>query len=307
MKILDSELIRKSFKEFQNSRPYVAMYSSVFRGITKDKELMFLPIDDHMVHRGDGIFEATRFTPGKIFELEAHIDRLYTSAEYVSMRMPWSKQEISAICVSLAEVSGLEKGLLRLFVSRGPGDFSPNPYSTVGSQLYIIATPFNKMDEKYYTNGASLLITDQPIKSGFFPKVKSCNYLPNVLLKKEAVDKKFDFIVNKTADGYLAEGPTENILVLNQKGQLLAPKFDYTLRGTTLLRTLETAKTLQQELQLASVGLAHISEQELLQAKEVMMVGTTLGVLPITRLNSTKIPGPGPVAQRLNEELEKLF
>jgi branched-chain amino acid aminotransferase len=198
---------------------------------------------------------------------------------------------------------------LRIFVSRGPGDFSPNPYSTVGAQIYIISMPFQSMPNEKYEKGASAIVSTVHAKPGIYAQVKSCNYLPNVMTKKEALDQGADFSINFTANDLVAEGPTENILILTPEKSLLAPKFDYTLRGTTLLRVLEIGKRLKSELGLKEVGTKILKRADLDSAIEMMMVGTTLGVLPVTQFAGSAVGNGkvGAIAKRLNEEVMKLI
>ena len=143
----------------------------------------------------------------------------------------------------------------------------------------------------------------------YFAQVKSCNYLPNVMTKKESVDKGADFAVNITEDQRVAEGPTENILILTDDMGLYAPEFDYTLRGTTLMRTLEIAQKLRDELSLKDIGTRNMSLFDLQSAREIMMVGTTLGVMPVTKLDNKSVNDGkvGNVARRLNEEIQKII
>lgn len=294
-------------------RNYWLMYSSLFGGYVRDPALMILPIDDHMVHRGDGIFEALRFHGHKLFELEGHISRLFRSADAIAMQMPKTREQIENLCKEIVESSPQADGMLRIFVSRGYGDFSANPYSTKGSQIYLITMPFKKMAAEKYEQGVSAVFSSVPVKPGFFAQVKSCNYLPNVLTKKESVDRGVDFAVNLTPDGYVAEGPTENIMVLTKDHELVAPPFDYTLRGTTLLRVLEIARRHASQLGLREVGTSPLKKQSFYEALEVMFVGTTLGVLPLTQLDGRAVGSAasgsdrgivGPVARALNAYLE---
>lgn len=282
------------------------MYSSLYEGFVRDPEMMVIPVDDHLVHRGDGIFEAMRFHDHKIFELEGHLNRLLKSAELIGMQMPKSRAEIEFLCQEIVDHSP-DHGMLRLLISRGHGDFSANPYTTVGSQLILITMPFKGLPAEKYEQGASVVFSRVPVKQGFFAQVKSCNYLPNVLAKKDSVDRDADFALTATDDGYVAEGPTENLLLLTPAMDLVAPVFDYTLRGTTLLRVLDIARRHAKELGISSVGLANVSKAALLEAREVMMVGTTLGVLPVTRIEGKSVHGGvvGPVARMLNMCLEQ--
>ena len=284
MTILTREECFRRLAEFNSKRKYPVMYSTVFGGLVKDVEAMVIPLDDHMVHRGDGIFEALRFHSGQIFDLDGHLNRLFRSAEMIGLSVPMPKEKISEVCVSVAEHSGLKDGMLRVFVSRGFGDFSPNPYSTTGSQLYVVAMNFVPVAPEKYSSGVKIGFSKVPVKPGYFAQVKSCNYLPNVMTKKEALDRGWDFAINLNENGFVAEGPTENIMVLTSSNELLAPRFDYTLRGTTLLKVLEIAEKNKSALGLTRVGEADLRDSDLIQAKEVMMVGTTLGVLPVTEV-----------------------
>lgn len=296
-----------NFVKLNLRRPYKAMYSSLFGGVVTDVSVMMVPIDDHMVHRGDGVFEAIRVTPKKIYLLKSHLERLFTSAKSIGLEVPWSLSELASLCEGVCEVArktndGFTHGLLRVFVSRGPGDFSPNPYTTIGSQLYIVATEFTPPAEEKYEKGVTLGVSQIPVKPSFYSQVKSCNYLPNVMMKKEAVDRKLDFVINLYNDKYVAEGPTENILILNNINELVAPKFDYTLKGTTLVRAMWYAKNKMQNM-IVDVRSDNISLEDLRHAKEIMMVGTTLGVLPVTTLEEVVVGDGqvGPVTRSLHD------
>lgn len=309
MKTLSVDDALQVFKGFSASRNYWVMYASYFDGIVLDPAAMLIPLDDHMVHRGDGIFEAARFHGRVVFDLEGHLSRLMRSAELVSLKLRWTVADIARLVQAVVDKSPSGDGMLRIFVSRGFGDFSPNPYSTTGTQLIIVSMPFKPLPAEKYSAGASVMFSKIAVKPGIFAQVKSCNYLPNVLTKKEAVDGGVDFSVNVTPDGYIAEGPTENIMMLGRDGVLVAPPFDYTLRGTTLLQVLALARKMSGELKLKDVCHRPISDVDLQGAAEVMMVGTTLGVLPVTSVDGVKIGQGvgGPVGLRLNSALTALM
>lgn len=307
MKHLNADDVLKSLSQFNAKRSYKVMYSSLYQGVVTDPELMLLPIDDHMVHRGDGVFEAIRVTAKQIYLLKPHIERLFKSADFISLNHQYSLQQVLDLCQQVTDVarglpSGYSDGVLRVFLSRGPGDFSPNPYTTLGTQIYIVATSFNAIPKEKYEVGVSLGFSSVPVKPSFYSQVKSCNYLPNVMMKKESVDRGVDFVINLTDDGFIAEGPTENILMVSAQGDLCAPRFDYTLAGTTLKRALWFAEQKYQK----KARLKDISREELEAAKEIMMVGTTLSVLPVTRLEGQPIGNGlvGEIARDLNAKIQ---
>ncbi len=311
--VLTTDEFFRRLTELNPKRKYAAMYNSVVKGFVTDPALMLVPIDDHLVHRGDGVFEAVRLAPKGFFLMKEHLARLARSAELIGLKLPHTIEEIFEISLKLQKIAGLSSAMLRIFIGRGPGDFSPSPYSTLGSQIYIAIMEFKPLAAEKFIEGVSLMFSTVPVKPGLFAQVKSCNYLPNVLTKKESLDRGYDFAVNLTEQGFVAEGPTENILVLTAAGDLVAPKFDYTLRGTTLVRTLDLAKDLLNKtgsiggVAVHSIGSADLSRDDLLQASELMMVGTTLEVLPVTRVESKKIGDGkgGPVARALRAELLK--
>jgi 4-amino-4-deoxychorismate lyase len=306
MKILSQSDVFASLTKLNSKREYIAMYSSLFGGVVTDPALMLVPLDDHIVHRGDGVFEAIRTTASGMYLVYPHLERLYRSAKLIDLKVSVQINELHALCKELVEIGKLKnQGMLRIFVSRGPGDFSPSPYSTMGSQLYIAIMDFKSMPQSKYDEGVSVMTSKIPVKQAPYATVKSCNYLHNVLMKKESIDNNFDFSVGVSSDGYLAEGPTENIMIVNKSGELLAPNFDYTLRGTTLVRAMELAENqLRKDKNfLNGIRVADIHMDELASAREIMMVGTTLSVLPVTKFGPKSIGGgkPGPVAKKLCE------
>ena len=275
--------------KYSGQRQYKAMYSSWVGGVVTNPALMLIPIDDHMAHRGDAVFEAVRVTPRGPYLFDAHLQRLLSSAEKIDLKIPMGLNEIGSICRNLLDIAKIQhEGMLRIFVGRGFGDFSANPYSTTGSQIYIIAMDFASLAKEKYDKGVSLMISKVPVKPGMYAQVKSCNYLPNVMTKKDAIDNGYDFALNLTSEGFVTEGPTENLLIVSSSGELIAPKFDYTLRGTTLVRAMELAEKFMRE-EISDVRLADLHLDDLRQAREIMMVGTTLGILPVTKFEKIQV------------------
>jgi 4-amino-4-deoxychorismate lyase len=282
------------------------MYSTWAGGIVTRPELMVLALDDHMVHRGDGVFEALRIVDGAVFDLKSHLNRLGNSARAIGLKLPLSQTDIAKRCIQTAKAAGLESAAIRIFVGRGPGSFSPNPYDSPKSQLYIAVTEYHALSEKKYKTGVRAATSRVPQKNGFFAQIKSCNYLPNVLMKAEAVDAGLDFCLGFDPDGKLLEGPTENIALIDREGRMLVPKFDYTLRGTTLITVIESLA--REPLQaIRSVEMADIETDDLINAQEAFMVGTTLEVLPLVEFDGEKIGTgrPGPLAKILRERLQE--
>jgi 4-amino-4-deoxychorismate lyase len=283
---------------------YLGFYSSWLGGYFREPWAMQLPLDDHGFHRGDAVFEAIRLTEGGYFDLPGHLQRLERSAQAIGMKLPKSLNEIETICLELARRAGSANALLRLFVSRGPGGFSPSPAEVVGHQVYAALTKFKPMAAELYSNGCTAILSRIPAKEPFWSQIKSCNYLQNVLMRQECLEKGSDFAICIDAQGRLCEGSTENMFVLRE-GRLQVPKFDYTLRGTTIRIMMKLAEQLVNKGELKAVEFADLQRDDLFAAQEAAFVGTTLAVLPLTKVDGLKIADgrPGPLSQKLNHLL----
>jgi branched-chain amino acid aminotransferase len=289
--------LQTQLKASSGASSYRAFFSSWLGGMTKDPRLMQVPVDDHLVHRGDGVFEAFKSKDRKVFLLDEHLTRLEISAARISLKLPFSKPEIKDICLQLLKFSDCSDALVRLYVARGPGGFSPNPYESEASQLYIVITDFKPVPEAKYTAGVSVMQSQVESKQGWMAQTKSCNYLLNVLMKKESVDHSFDFSISVAPTGELLEGPTENLALIDTNGAFVLPPFNHILKGTTLVRVAE----LVERNNLMKVRQQNFTWSELKASQEAFMIGTTLDVLPISKIGEeTKKLGPwGPRLREL--------
>lgn len=286
---------------------YLGFYSSWLDGYFREPWAMTLPLDDHGFHRGDGVFEAVRIHQRAYIDLGSHLRRLQTSAAAIGMTLPKTLDEIESICVQLARLCDSDSGVLRLFVTRGPGSFTPNPREVVGHQVYAAITKMRLPDARFYTEGCRTLISAIPAKEQRWSRIKSCNYLQNVMMKKECVEQGYDMSLSVDEAGRVCEGATENLLVVTADGQVKVPRFDYTLRGTTVVKVMDLANELSAEGLVRSVGLADLTVNDVRTAGEVAFVGTTIGVLPVRELSGHMIGTgkPGPVTTRLQDLLIK--
>src|SRR5208283_1606908 len=281
---------------------YLAVYSSWYGGIVTDPALMMLPLDDHMVHRGDGVFEVFKCTDWNIYALARHLNRMKRSMAASFLEPPVDDERLIEIVRETVLAGNNGTCLVRLFISRGPGSFSANPYETVGSQLYVIVAAHEPAAPEKYERGVKLVTTGVPIKTDYFATVKNCNYLPNVLMKKDAVERGADFSVSLDEKGLLAEGATENVGIVSKKGELLIPRFSRTLRGITVTRAMEIARGLP-GAQLSAAAEADITREQAYDAAEIMVFGTSFNILPVVEYDGNRIGDgrPGPVFKLLTE------
>ncbi|MGD9166545.1 MAG: aminotransferase class IV [Syntrophobacterales bacterium] len=286
---------------------YLAMYSSVLGGVVTDPFLMTVPVDDHMVHRGDGIFEAFKCVNGNIYNLRAHLERLERSARAVHLTLPASLEHITDLVIGTIRVAGARDCLIRLFVSRGPGGFTTNPYECPSSQIYIVACNPSVYPKELSTEGVLIKSSSIPVKKSYFANIKSCNYLPNVLMKKEAVDAGVQYTVSIDENGFLGEGSTENIGLVTPNRTLKFPRFARILKGTTVTRVAELAESLVADGKLEQVVFEDINLNEAYSGAEILLFGTTFDVLPAVVFDGHAIGSgrPGEIYESLHALLMK--
>lgn len=285
---------------------YYAMFSSIYGGIVTEPLLMQVPVDDHLVHRGDGVFETLKCAQGGIYLLREHLERLFFSAGAIGLTCPWSRDEISALVRQTVRAGGHPDCLIRILLSRGPGSLGVNPYDCPTPGLYILAHELKPSFMALHPEGARVAISRIPVKPSFFATIKACNYLPNVLMKKEAVDLGVDFTVAFDEQGRLAEGATENAGILTPEGDLRVPTPERILAGTTMNRVLELARPLVESGLLRSAGPDPISRVEIHRAREFFIFGTTPDVTSVVEFEGRPVGDgrPGPAALELARLLE---
>jgi len=280
---------------------YLAFYEHRLGVICKEPRLLLIPLDDHLVHRGDGVFETLKFVHRKIYLLDAHLERMAKSCKAIFINPPCSFDHIKDLIIEVARASGVDNGILSLFIGRGPGGFTTDFRECPQSSLYIVARRLPENPESFWEKGVTAFKSKTPAKQCYMARIKTVDYLPNVLMKMEAIEKGYDFPLCFDEQGFLAEGATENVVIVNEKGTLVIPEMNNALPGTTLMRALDLIKD--------EVGFVFrsIREEEIYEAREVILLGTTIDALSIVRYNDKPIHDvrPGPVSKRLRELLQK--
>lgn len=286
---------------------YYAMYSSILDGVVTNPLLMQVPIDDHLVHRGDGVFDTFKCVNRAAYNLEAHLKRLIRSADAIHLTWPGGIDQIRELTLKTLAVANHSECQGRVMLARGPGGFGVSPYEPPAPVLYIIiyapGTPFMQLNPQ----GAHVRRSQVPVKPSRFATIKNCNYLPNVMMKREAVDWGVDYVVGFDDDGFMAEGAVENLGIVTREKHLLFPKAGTVLDGTTMMRVITLSEQLKQEGLVLDSGFADITENDVKNAAELLVVGTTINVVSACWYEGEPIGNatPGPVGRRLNRLLEQ--
>jgi len=283
-----------------------AMYSGLIGGITTDPALMSVPADDHLTHRGDGVFESLKCINGQLYNADAHLARLKLSCAGIGMEPPCSSTELLDIICDTLRAGGQKTCLIRVLVSRGTGNMGIDPALCDGPVLYVIAYRLTQRIENGRLKPARACLSAIPIKPRKLATIKACNYLTNVLMKLEAKERDVDFVISLDENGNLGEGATENIGILTQDNELLLPTAEHVLAGTTARRALELAQPLVANGILTAAETRDITPEQAAAAKEIFIFGTTIDCTPVIEWEGAPVGDgkPGSVAARLLERLK---
>lgn len=294
--------VRKSWHE-----NYYAMYSSVLGGVTLDPVLMQVPIDDHLVHRGDGVFDTFDCVGRAAYNLDAHFRRLMHSADALGLSWPGGVDEVRTLTLETLALAGREACCGRVMIARGPGSFGVSPYDSPDPALYIVVYAAGVPFMARHPEGATVRRSHVPVKAARFATVKNCNYLANVMMKRESVDWGVDFVVGFDSDGLMAEGATESFGIVSRAGELLFPRMGTVLEGTTVARVMQLAETLVEAGVLSKIALRDITEADVLDAAEMLIVGTTINVVSVRAFEGVPVGSgtPGPVGRALGALLAR--
>jgi len=288
------------------SNTLYAMYSGLTNGITIDPSLMSVPADDHLTHRGDGVFESLKCIDGQLYNAEAHLVRLERSCDGIGMKLPCPSDELLDIICETIRAGGQKTCLIRVLVSRGTGTMGIDPALCDGPVLYVVAYRLIQRIENGHLKPAKACLSSVPIKPRQLATIKACNYLTNVLMKLEAKERGVDFVISVDENGNLGEGATENVGILTQENELLLPTAESVLAGTTARRALELAQALVAAETLTAAETRDITPEQAAQAKEVFIFGTTADCTPVIEWEGAPVGDgtPGPVAKKLLDLLK---
>ena len=308
-RILSGEDVLSQLQALRGRQPvkFWAFYSSQLGGIVTDPALMVIPFDDHMVHRGHGIFDTAGLVDGKIYDLEAHLDRFLLSAERSKLTLPGSRGEMRDIIVQTTAASGRRDGSIRYWLSSGPGSLELTPAAGASPGFFVMVFAGLSYSDRWYTEGLKVMTTTYPIKAPLYAMTKATNYLPNVLMQMEAKEAGFDNGVFIDEDGHVGESSNMNVAFVTGDGAFVHPKFDHILAGCTSLRLLELAHVLRGQGLITGVDVRDIPVSEARASREMMLLGSSVKVAPIITWDDQVIGDgrPGPVSRALLRLLEE--
>jgi 4-amino-4-deoxychorismate lyase len=307
-RLLKAEDVLDGLRALRSRQPvkYWAFYSSQLGGIVTDPALMVIPFDDHMVHRGHGIFDTAAIEAGQIYDLEAHLDRFVRSAKNSKLRIP-PREEMRDLIVRTTAASGQRNGSIRYWASAGPGSLGLTPAAGAEPGFFVMIFAGLAYPDIWYTQGLRVMTTTYPIKPPLYAVTKSTNYLPNTLMQLEAQERGLDNGVFVDEAGNVGESSNMNVAFIAADGTLKHPKFDHILSGCTSLRLLELATALETRKVIRGIQVCDIPVAEARTSREMLLIGSSIKVAPIVEWDGKPIGDgkPGPVARALRELLDE--
>jgi branched-chain amino acid aminotransferase len=255
---------------------------------------------DHGLLYGDGVFEGIRIYNGTVFRLKEHLERLYRSARYIMLEIPLSIQEMEEAVLRTVAENRRTDGYIRLVVTRGKGTLGIDPARCERPSVIIIVDDIQLYPPEYYTNGIAIVTasTRRLPPDGIDPRVKSLNYLNNILAKLEAKQAGCIEAVMLNRDGFAAECTADNLFIVSD-GTLLTPQtVDGALGGITRSFVLELASSCG-----IPAGETRLSRYDLYGADECFLTGTGAEIVPVVSIDGRRIGTgkPGAVTAKLLE------
>jgi len=270
-----------------------------------EKQDAKISVFDHGLLYGDGVFEGIRIYNGKVFKLKEHVDRLYESAKGILLEIPVSREAMTEAIQRTVQTNDRKEGYIRALVTRGSGSLGLDPRRTTDPQIIIIVEEISLYPRELYEQGMEVIsvgtIRNHP--SALNPRIKSLNYLNNIMAKMEAIRAGCLEAVMMNHKGEVAEGSGDNIFAV-KNGSLKTPSLDSgILEGVTRNLVIQLAR--DEGGQVAETAL---TRHDLYIADEVFLTGTACEIMPVVKVDARTIGTgkPGAMTKRLREAFTKL-
>jgi branched-chain amino acid aminotransferase len=264
-----------------------------------------IPVTDHGLLYGDGVFEGIRLYAGRVFRLDTHVERLRHSARAIGLELPGGAGAVREIVIETARAFGRPDGYVRLLVTRGDGAMGVDPTSCPSPRVICIACEIQLYPEAKLRAGIDMVTVSvrRPAADALDPRVKSLNYLNSVLAKREARLRGADEALLLNAAGMVAEAAVANVFAFRRGALATPPATDGALEGVTRGCVLEIAGALGIPAREQT-----LSRMDLISADEVFLTGTGARVVGVRSLDGAAVGAraPGPVTEKVAAEFGAL-
>jgi len=270
-----------------------------------DKADAKISVYDHGLLYGDGVFEGLRIYGGKVFKLKEHVRRLYSSARAIKLEIPMSQGQVAEAVEMTVKANEKRDGYIRLIVTRGAGYLGLDPRKSTNPQVIIIVDDITLYPPELYENGIEI-VTVSTIRNhpaALSPRIKSLNYLNNILAQMEAVQSGCFEALMLNHKGEVSEGTADNFFLVKD-GVVRTPPIDAgILEGITRDTVIELAKSAKIEVQEIA-----LTRFDVFAADECFLTGTAAEVVPVVKCDGRVIGTgkPGPITKQLREQFYSL-
>jgi branched-chain amino acid aminotransferase len=271
-----------------------------------DKENAKISVYDHGLLYGDGVFEGMRSYGGKVFRLEQHLDRLWDSAKAIWLEIPMTREAMGKAVNDTLAANGIKDGYIRLIVTRGAGPLGLDPNKCSNPQVIVITDHITIYPKEFYDNGLTI-ITASTVRNhpaALSPRIKSLNYLNNIMAKIEGLQAGCVEALMLNHKGEVAECTADNVFIV-RSGQLYTPPLDAgILEGITRDAIIELAREAGYV-----VNEVALTRHDVFIADEVFVTGSAAEVIPVVKLDSRVIGDgkPGPMTRDLTKRFHELI
>lgn len=269
------------------------------------KEDAKISVFDHGFLYGDGIFEGIRVYNGVVFKCKEHIDRLYDSAKSIMLDIGMTKEEMTEAMAETIRKNGMRDAYIRLVVSRGTGDLGLDPRKCPKPNIVIIVEKLALFPKEHYETGIRIITvpTRRNVPDALNPKIKSLNYLNNILVKLEANMAGVSEALMLNAQGYVCEGSGDNIFIVKNKVIYTPPSYLGALEGITRNAIMEIVERLGYKLKEEP-----FTRHDVYIADEVFLTGTAAEVIAVFEVDGRMVGDgrPGPITNELLAEFRRV-
>lgn len=269
-----------------------------------DEKKAVVSVFDRGLLYGDGLFETMRSYNKEVLALEGHLDRLYNSASVIGMKIDIDRKYLKYIIYKLLKINRLKDAYIRLAITRGKGRVGLDATTARDQSVIIIVKKFKPYPDKFYKKGISLYTSYiRRNERSDLSRVKSLNYLNNILARMEAQRKDAtDALLLNTKDE-VAESAVSNIFMVKGK-DLITPSLD---SGILPGITREIVLSLSDRLGLKPIQ-RRMTLAELKSADEVFLTNTLMEIMPVVRIDNKKIKSskPGSITKILHRMYKDL-
>ncbi len=274
-------------------------------GVLYPKEEAKISVYDHGFLYGDGVFEGLRSYGGKVFRLQQHLDRLWDSAKAIWLEIPLTQEALGNAVNDTLAANKITDGYIRLVVTRGAGYLGLDPRKTSDPQVVIITDHIELYPDELYQRGLEIVtastIRNHPV--ALSPRIKSLNYLNNILAKIEGAQAGCVEALMLNHKGEVAECTGDNIFLV-KRGEVYTPSIDAgILEGITRGAVIELAE----EAGLV-VHQSPLTRHDVYTADECFLTGSAAEVIPVVKVDNRPIGSgqPGPITRDLKARFHKL-